>query len=31
MKNLLFIHESVYVSELEAQAETILKKYAQGI
>ncbi len=30
MKNPLFIHEPVYASELEAQAETILKNYAQG-
>lgn len=30
MKNPLFIHEPVYVSELEAQAEAVLKKYAQG-
>jgi len=30
MKNPLFIHEPVYVSELEAQAEAILKNYSQG-
>ena len=29
-KNPLFIHEPVYASELEAQAESILKNYAQG-
>ena len=30
MKNPLFIHEPVYASELEAQAEAILKNYSQG-
>lgn len=29
-KNSLFIHEPVYASELEAQAESILKSYSQG-
>lgn len=29
-KNSLFIHEPVYASELEAQAESILKNYSQG-